>query len=73
MNLFLQFDVDKSGTMSSYELRTVLKAAGFQLSGHLLQLIILRYTDESLQLDFDDYLNCLVRLENASRECTGEL
>lgn len=48
-------------------------SAGFQLSGHLLQLIILRYTDESLQLDFDDYLNCLVRLENASRECTGEL
>ncbi|XP_036044780.1 calpain-9 [Onychomys torridus] len=67
MNLFLQFDVDKSGTMSSYELRTALKAAGFQLSGHLLQLIILRYADESLQLDFDDYLNCLVRLENASR------
>ncbi|XP_057609488.1 calpain-9 isoform X4 [Chionomys nivalis] len=67
MNLFLQFDVDKSGTMSSYELRTALKAAGFQLSGHLLQLVILRYTDESLQLDFDGYLNCLVRLENASR------
>lgn len=27
-NLFLQFDADKSGTMSSYELRTALKAAG---------------------------------------------
>ncbi|CAH7043588.1 Capn9 [Phodopus roborovskii] len=67
MSLFLQFDVDKSGTMSSYELRTALKAAGFQLSSHLLQLIILRYADESLQLDFDDYLNCMVRLENASR------
>ncbi|XP_021075816.1 calpain-9 isoform X2 [Mus pahari] len=67
MDLFLQFDVDKSGTMSSYELRTALKAAGFQLSGHLLQLIVLRYADEDLQLDFDDYLNCLVRLENAGR------
>nr|XP_034378082.1 calpain-9 isoform X2 [Arvicanthis niloticus] len=67
MDLFLRFDVDKSGTMSSYELRTALKAAGFQLSGHLLQLIVLRYADESLQLDFDDYLNCLVRLENAGR------
>ncbi|KAL1784153.1 calpain-9 isoform X1 [Sigmodon hispidus] len=67
MSLFLQFDVDKSGTMSSYELRTALKAAGFQLSAHLLQLVILRYADENLQLDFDDYLNCLVRLENASR------
>ncbi|XP_047681674.1 calpain-9 isoform X3 [Prionailurus viverrinus] len=66
-NLFLQFDVDKSGTMSSYELRTALKATGFQLSGRLLQLIVLRYTDENLQLGFDDFLNCLVRLENASR------
>lgn len=67
MDLFLQFDVDKSGTMSSYELRTALKAAGFQLGNHLLQLLVLRYADENLQLDFDDYLNCLVRLENASR------
>uniref|UniRef100_A0A8C0WEG2 Calpain-9 n=1 Tax=Castor canadensis TaxID=51338 RepID=A0A8C0WEG2_CASCN len=66
-NLFLQFDVDKSGTMSSYELRTALKAAGFQLSSHLLQLVVLRYANEELQLDFDDFLNCLVRLENASR------
>ncbi|KAK2490635.1 hypothetical protein MC885_019319 [Smutsia gigantea] len=66
-NLFLQFDADRSGTMSSYELRTALKAAGFQLSGHLLQLIVLRYADQGLQLGFDDFLNCLVRLENASR------
>ncbi|XP_040823790.1 calpain-9 isoform X2 [Ochotona curzoniae] len=67
LSLFLQFDADKSGTMSSYELRTALKAAGFQLDNHLLQLIVLRYADEDLQLDFDDFLNCLVRLENASR------
>nr|XP_021504472.1 calpain-9 isoform X2 [Meriones unguiculatus] len=67
MDLFLQFDVDRSGTMSSYELRSALKAAGFQLDSHLLQLLVLRYADDGLQLDFDDYLNCLVRLENASR------
>ncbi|XP_016051547.1 PREDICTED: calpain-9 isoform X2 [Miniopterus natalensis] len=66
-NLFIQFDADKSGTMSSYELRAALRAAGFQLSSHLLQLIVLRYADEELQLSFDDFLNCLVRLENASR------
>ncbi|XP_057591467.1 calpain-9 isoform X2 [Hippopotamus amphibius kiboko] len=66
-NLFLQFDADKSGTMSSYELRTALKTAGFQLSSPLLQLIVLRYADQELQLGFDDFLNCLVRLETASR------
>ncbi|XP_037366657.1 calpain-9 [Talpa occidentalis] len=67
INLFRQFDTDKSGTMSSYELRIALKAAGFQLSNHLLQLIVLRCADEELQLGFDDFLNCLVRLENAGR------
>ncbi|XP_054568980.1 calpain-9 isoform X2 [Eptesicus fuscus] len=67
MNLFLRFDADKSGTMSSYELRTALRAAGFQLSSRLLQLVVLRYADPDLQLGFDDFLSCLVRLENASR------
>nr|XP_031316719.1 calpain-9 isoform X2 [Camelus dromedarius] len=66
-NLFLQFDADESGTMSSYELRTALKAAGFQLSSPLLQQIVLRCADQELHLGFDDFLNCLVRLENASR------
>ncbi|XP_012870089.1 PREDICTED: calpain-9 isoform X1 [Dipodomys ordii] len=75
-DLFLQFDVDRSGTMSSYELRTALESAGFRLSSHLLQLAVLRYADEALQLDFQDFLHCLVRLENASRVfqalCTKE-
>ncbi|KAM9051771.1 LOW QUALITY PROTEIN: calpain-9 [Megaptera novaeangliae] len=82
-NLFLQFDADTSGTMSSCELRTALKATGkgkpgppgesclragcrFQLSTPLLQLVVLRYSDQELQLGFDDFLNCLVGLETAS-------
>ncbi|XP_009075533.1 PREDICTED: calpain-9 [Acanthisitta chloris] len=67
ISIFLQFDYDKSGSMSSYELRGALKAAGFQLNNYLLQLIVLRYSDEQLQIEFDDFLNCLIRLENASR------
>uniref|UniRef100_A0A8B9DYM2 Calpain 9 n=1 Tax=Anser cygnoides TaxID=8845 RepID=A0A8B9DYM2_ANSCY len=67
-NIFLQFDSDKSGSMSSYELRSALKAAGYQLNNYLLQLIVLRYSDEQFQIEFDDFLNCLIRLENASRE-----
>lgn len=42
---------------------------GYQLNNYLLQLIVLRYSDEQFQIDFDDFLNCLIRLENASREC----
>ncbi|XP_009904612.2 calpain-9 isoform X2 [Dryobates pubescens] len=67
INIFLQFDFDKSGSMSSYELRSALKAAGYQLNNYLLQLIVLRYSDEQFQIEYDDFLNCLIRLENASR------
>ncbi|XP_039235461.1 calpain-9 isoform X2 [Pipra filicauda] len=67
ISIFLQFDFDKSGSMSSYELRGALKAAGYQLNNCLLQLIVLRYSDEQFQIEFDDFLNCLIRLENASR------
>uniref|UniRef100_A0A6Q2Z8R5 Calpain-1 catalytic subunit n=1 Tax=Esox lucius TaxID=8010 RepID=A0A6Q2Z8R5_ESOLU len=53
--IFRQFDIDKSGTMSSYEMRMALEAAG--------TLIILRYTEADLSVDFDNFVNCLIRLE----------
>uniref|UniRef100_A0A8C3G401 Calpain 9 n=1 Tax=Cyclopterus lumpus TaxID=8103 RepID=A0A8C3G401_CYCLU len=62
--LFLSFDTDRSGKMSSYELRIALKAAGMQLNNQLLQLIGLRFADDNYDIDFDDYLTCIVRLEN---------
>ncbi|XP_035770384.1 calpain-9 [Neolamprologus brichardi] len=65
--LFLSFDTDRSGKMSSYELRGALKAAGMQLNNQLLQLVGLRFADENYEIDFDDYLTCIVRLENMFR------
>ncbi|XP_045905313.1 calpain-9 [Micropterus dolomieu] len=65
--LFLTFDTDRSGKMSSYELRSALKAAGMQLNNQLLQLIGLRFADDKYEIDFDDYLTCIVRLENMFR------
>uniref|UniRef100_A0A7N8XQ03 Calpain 9 n=1 Tax=Mastacembelus armatus TaxID=205130 RepID=A0A7N8XQ03_9TELE len=62
--LFLSFDTDRSGKMSSYELRSVLSAAGMRLNNQLLQLIGLRFADQNYEIDFDDYLTCIVRLEN---------
>uniref|UniRef100_A0A8C8H730 Calpain-1 catalytic subunit n=1 Tax=Oncorhynchus tshawytscha TaxID=74940 RepID=A0A8C8H730_ONCTS len=61
--LCLKFDLDKSGTMSSYEMRLALESAGFKLTNHLFQLIILRYAKEDLNVDFDNFVNCLIRLE----------
>ncbi|XP_061582125.1 calpain-9 [Cololabis saira] len=65
--LFLSFDTDRSGKMSSYELRIALKAAGMHLNNKLLQLVGLRFADDKYDIDFDDYLTCIVRLENMFR------
>ncbi|CAN9510744.1 unnamed protein product [Ophioblennius macclurei] len=65
--LFLSFDTDRSGKMSSYELRSALKAAGMHLNNNLLQLVGLRFADDKYDIDFDDYLTCIVRLENMFR------
>uniref|UniRef100_A0A3P8XJ51 Calpain-1 catalytic subunit n=1 Tax=Esox lucius TaxID=8010 RepID=A0A3P8XJ51_ESOLU len=35
----------------------------FKLTNHLFQLIILRYTEADLSVDFDNFVNCLIRLE----------
>uniref|UniRef100_A0AAY4ACM8 Calpain 1 n=1 Tax=Denticeps clupeoides TaxID=299321 RepID=A0AAY4ACM8_9TELE len=37
--------------------------SGFKLTNHLFQLIILRYTEQDLSVDFDNFVTCLVRLE----------
>ncbi|KAF7706639.1 calpain-1 catalytic subunit [Silurus meridionalis] len=63
LDVFRKFDVDKSGTMSSYELRLALESAGFKLTNHIFQLIVLRYTEQDLNVDFDNFVICLVRLE----------
>ncbi|XP_042367770.1 calpain-1 catalytic subunit [Plectropomus leopardus] len=63
LTIFRQFDLDKSGTMSSYEMRMALESAGFKLTNQLFQLIILRYTEADMTVDFDNFVTCLVRLE----------
>uniref|UniRef100_A0A8C7C3L3 Calpain 9 n=1 Tax=Oncorhynchus kisutch TaxID=8019 RepID=A0A8C7C3L3_ONCKI len=65
--LFISYDTDRSGKMSSYELRIALKAAGMHLNTKLLQLLGLRFADENYDIDFDDYLTCIIRLENMFR------
>uniref|UniRef100_A0A3B1J6U8 Calpain 9 n=1 Tax=Astyanax mexicanus TaxID=7994 RepID=A0A3B1J6U8_ASTMX len=39
-----------------------------QLNNTLLQLICLRFADKKMEIDFDDYLTCIVRLENMFRK-----
>ncbi|KFP05600.1 Calpain-1 catalytic subunit, partial [Calypte anna] len=61
--IFRKFDLDKSGSMSAYEMRMALEAAGYKLNKKLHELIITRYAEPDLAIDFDSFVCCLVRLE----------
>uniref|UniRef100_A0A3Q2QC71 Calpain 1, (mu/I) large subunit a n=1 Tax=Fundulus heteroclitus TaxID=8078 RepID=A0A3Q2QC71_FUNHE len=59
---FREFDLDKSGAMSSYEMRLAVEAAGFKLNNQLHQIVVARYAENEL-IDFDNFICCLVKLE----------
>lgn len=61
--IYKRYDADRSGTINGSELPVAFQAAGFQLSGELYQMISRRYSDEKGDMDFDNYICCLVRLD----------
>ncbi|XP_065115848.1 calpain-2 catalytic subunit-like [Paramisgurnus dabryanus] len=63
LEIFKKHDTDKSGTMSSYEMRDAVKDAGFQVNGEVLQVIISRYANKQQAIDFDNFVGCLIHLE----------
>nr|XP_055073650.1 calpain-2 catalytic subunit-like [Misgurnus anguillicaudatus] len=63
LEIFKKSDADKSGTMSSYEMRDALKYAGFQVNGEVLQVIISRYANKQQAIYFDNFVGCLINLE----------
>uniref|UniRef100_A0A8C5Q8V9 Calpain-1 catalytic subunit n=1 Tax=Leptobrachium leishanense TaxID=445787 RepID=A0A8C5Q8V9_9ANUR len=67
LGIFRQFDADKSGTMSAYEMRLAVEFAGFKLNNGLHQLLITRYAEPDLAIDFDNFTCCLIRLETMFR------
>uniref|UniRef100_A0A3Q3KQQ7 Calpain-3 n=1 Tax=Monopterus albus TaxID=43700 RepID=A0A3Q3KQQ7_MONAL len=65
--IFKRFNKDKSSSISSFEMRNAVSDAGFQLNKQLYDIIAMRYADEHLNIDFDSYICCLVRLEGMFR------
>ncbi|XP_068558867.1 calpain 2, (m/II) large subunit, like [Cebidichthys violaceus] len=63
LKIYREKDVDNSGTMSSTEMRTAVEEAGFSLNNVLHQVLVARYSDPDLTVDFDNFVSCLVRLE----------
>ncbi|XP_038549307.1 calpain small subunit 1b isoform X1 [Micropterus salmoides] len=65
--IYVAYDEDKSGVIGAQELPKAFKAAGFPLNEDLFKLIIRRYSDENGNMDFDNFVGCLVRLDAMCR------
>uniref|UniRef100_A0A8C1HLY5 Calpain-3 n=1 Tax=Cyprinus carpio carpio TaxID=630221 RepID=A0A8C1HLY5_CYPCA len=65
--IFKGYDFDHTGTISSYEMRNTINDAGFRLNNQLYDIITMRYANENMNIDFDSFVSCLVRLEGMFR------
>ncbi|XP_055028979.2 calpain-3 isoform X2 [Misgurnus anguillicaudatus] len=65
--IFKRYDFDHACTISSYEMRNAINDAGIRLNNQLYDIIAMRYANESMNVDFDSFISCLVRLEGMFR------
>uniref|UniRef100_A0A8C4GDR4 Calpain-2 catalytic subunit n=1 Tax=Dicentrarchus labrax TaxID=13489 RepID=A0A8C4GDR4_DICLA len=68
LDLYKERDADQSGCMSASEMRMAVEAAGFSLNNTLHQIIVARYSEPSLTIDFDNFVGSLIRLESLFSE-----
>ncbi|XP_046905519.1 calpain-3b isoform X7 [Hypomesus transpacificus] len=65
--IFMRYDRDRLNSISSFEMRNAVNDAGFRLNNQLYNIIAMRYADEHLNIDFDSFICCFVRLEGMFR------
>ncbi|XP_074145484.1 calpain-3 isoform X3 [Sminthopsis crassicaudata] len=65
--IFKRYDTDHSGTINSYEMRNAVNDAGFHLNSQLYDIITMRYADKHMNINFDSFICCFVRLEGMFR------
>ncbi|KAM4690221.1 calpain-3 [Rhinophrynus dorsalis] len=65
--IFLKYDADQSGSISSFEMRNAVDEAGFHLNNQLYDIITMRYANKHMYIDFDSFICCFVRLEGMFR------
>uniref|UniRef100_H2VAK9 Calpain-3 n=1 Tax=Takifugu rubripes TaxID=31033 RepID=H2VAK9_TAKRU len=65
--IFRRYTKDKTCSISSFEMRNAVNDAGFHLNNQLYDIIAMRYADEHLNINFDGYICCFVRLEGMFR------
>lgn len=47
----------------------LVSCSGFRLNNQLYDIITMRYANESMNIDFDSFISCLVRLEAMFSKC----
>ncbi|KAM8853235.1 calpain small subunit 1b [Synchiropus picturatus] len=65
--IYQRHDRDGSGVISGCELPGTFQEAGFPLKDDLLNLVIRRYANEHGDMDFDNFIGCIVRLDAMCR------
>ncbi|XP_001367776.2 calpain-8 [Monodelphis domestica] len=64
LEIYQEVDINHSGTINAHEMRMAFKKAGFTLNNQVQQAIAVRYGGSSLNIHFDSFIACMMRLES---------
>ncbi|KAF5897910.1 calpain-2 catalytic subunit-like, partial [Clarias magur] len=63
LQIYKDNDLDGSGNISTTEFRIALTKSGFTLNDAIFQILVARFADPDLTIDFDNFVACLMKLE----------
>uniref|UniRef100_A0A4W5Q4D0 EF-hand domain-containing protein n=1 Tax=Hucho hucho TaxID=62062 RepID=A0A4W5Q4D0_9TELE len=66
-DIFFCSDVDRSGMLSSSQLRNAIMASGIRLSDNLLNLIALRYGGSSGNISLESFISLVLHMDRIAK------